>query len=156
MEKEIIKMYLDGDSALVIEKRTGINYKRVYRILKDNGIKTRNYREMTLNAIKQGRDSHSEKHSKITSDKWMNTGNPRWKPIGTIRKTKKYTYIKVGNNEWIKEERYIMQKKLKRQLEFDEVVHHKNRNKSDNRLANLRVMKDVDHRKLHANLLNKI
>ena len=46
--------------------------------------------------------------------------------------------------------RWVAEKKLGRQLRSKEVVHHKNRNKQDNRPKNLWVFKDQkSHNKAH-------
>lgn len=46
--------------------------------------------------------------------------------------------------------RWIAGKKLGRKLYDEEVVHHKNRNKLDNRFSNLRVFRDQDeHESYH-------
>lgn len=47
------------------------------------------------------------------------------------------------------EHRYLMEQYLGRELTEDEVVHHKNWNKLDNRIENLEVMTKADHAKLH-------
>lgn len=57
------------------------------------------------------------------------------------------TYI---NGYYIYEHIYIMEKHIGRKLEENEVVHHKNGNKLDNRIKNLEVMNRKSHNSLHA------
>lgn len=48
-------------------------------------------------------------------------------------------------NGWIKEHRYIMSLYLKRKLRKNEVVHHKNGLKKDNRIQNLELLTARKH-----------
>lgn len=57
----------------------------------------------------------------------------------TSRKPRKYTF----------QHRLIMQQHLGRELLLSEIVHHKNHNKSDNRLENLQVVSRSEHIRLH-------
>lgn len=47
------------------------------------------------------------------------------------------------------EHRYLIEQHLGRKLTTDEVVHHKNGNKLDNRIGNLEVMTKSEHARLH-------
>ena len=60
----------------------------------------------------------------------------------------KYKAMKV-NGKRIDEHRYIMEQHLKRKLNRNEIVHHINGNKGDNRLENLKLMSLSEHSKEH-------
>lgn len=69
--------------------------------------------------------------------------------------TKGYVQILVkghpyaDSNGYIFEHRYIMEQYLGRYLRPNEVVHHKNGNKQDNRIENLELMTNSTHSTMH-------
>lgn len=73
-----------------------------------------------------------------------------WKG-GKKRNKKGYILLKVENHpysdkqSYIMEHRLIMEKKIGRYLRPDEIVHHKNGIKDDNRIENLEIMEIGEH-----------
>jgi len=66
---------------------------------------------------------------------------------------KYYKGIKI-NGIAMDEHRYLMEQKIGRKLNYNEVVHHIDCNKHNNKLENLQLMSRIDHVKLHHKLKN--
>ena len=77
--------------------------------------------------------------------------------ISTVEYKKKMTnngYIRIFvDDRWIYEHVYIVEQFIGRELEPEEVVHHINSIKTDNRISNLMLFKN---QKEHAKFHNKI
>jgi len=64
----------------------------------------------------------------------------------------KFGYINIfqpKTKSYKAEHRLVMEQHLNRKLSEDEIVHHINEIKTDNRLCNLQVMNRYDHTLLH-------
>lgn len=102
-----------------------------------------------------GKSKAFKKSRKKLWERYKGDGNPNWKG-GKIGTGKGYIQIyKPGhpysnNDGYVLEHRLLMEKKLKRYLKSEEIVHHKNRIKNDNRIENLKLLKNSsEHHKLH-------
>ena len=80
-----------------------------------------------------------------------------WKG-GRYESQEGYIFVKAPKNHradvrgYIREHDLVMEKHLKRKLEKNEIVHHINGVRNDNRRENLVVMIHNEHNRLHTNL----
>lgn len=76
-----------------------------------------------------------------------------WNRLRSLYASKKergrYIYTKTDDGRRIYVHRFLMEKKLGRKLSSKEIVHHKNGNRSDNRIANLGVISQNEHIREH-------
>jgi len=61
-----------------------------------------------------------------------------------------YRYKRNQAHKLTTEHRYVMEQHLGRKLSYEEVVHHINGDRKDNRIENLQVMTPSHHRLLHS------
>jgi len=83
------------------------------------------------------KDLFDSKNVESSGYRWVYTTNPE-----------------EGRHGWVREHQLVASWVNDRQLTDDEVVHHVNFNKNDNRIENLRVMSRSDHTRLHSFELN--
>ena len=74
--------------------------------------------------------------------------HPRWKG-GRYTTSDGYVYVRVGVGKYKREHRLVMEDFLNRPLLPDEIVHHRNSRKKDNRPENLKLFDQSRHTKFH-------
>ena len=96
---------------------------------------------------------NGRKGKKHTKEAKVKMSKAKWKG----GRTKRYGYILIHRPEhpyaiggYVREHRVVMEYFIKRYLEPQEVVHHRNGIKTDNRISNLMLFKnEKEHRKYH-------
>ena len=146
----LMKEYIDNKkSTPIIAKEFGYSCRVVYNRLKGYNIPRRSHSEALLGY------KHTEATRVNMSKAQTGQNHNNWK--GGRKKTKDgYIYIyspthpfKTVNNQ-ILEHRLVMEKHLGRYLTSEEVVHHENEIRDDNRIENLRLfVNQQEHEKYH-------
>jgi hypothetical protein len=151
---DIYEMYLSGNSITAVNKKTGIPLSTLRNRFKKKGI-LRGRDESIALAGRQGKLSHLKGKKRIFTDSWKNNirqGQLRhWKDKakGLSLKPSGYLEITRGENKGRSQHVVIVEKSIGRRLFRYECVHHKNENKTDNRIENLQLTTIGEHARLH-------
>lgn len=153
---EIDKVLYNGERAYILRrrksgKRKGEMVKDYGKIIRCSCCKKKCF-VMDLQ-IKKGKGKFCSKKCATSKQ-----NHPRWKKGRRIHDG----YIVVfspahpfaGKDLCVPEHRLVMEKHLGRYLKPEEIVHHKNGAKTDNRIENLMLFaNDYEHRKFHKNAM---
>lgn len=159
---KIIRLYQeDGLPMHQIAKELKIAVGSVFNCLKRKGIETRpphiGFKGKTH--TKEARKKMSDKNTgKIVSEETRRKISEARKLEGPGHKKKRDDgYISIyypkhpdSNAEgYILEHRLVMERHIGRRIRPDEVVHHKNHDRADNRIENLELLTFKEHAALH-------
>ena len=151
VNKVIITLYESGSSIPVISKIMNTSKSTIRLVIKEAG-KMRTRQEALRLAGKQGKLSSKpnlgRKWSKETKNKMRNA--KLGKGAGTSLKPNGYIEITMGENKGKGQHRILMEQHIGRKLNSSEVVHHIDKNRSNNKMNNLELMTRSEHAKHHA------
>lgn len=159
-DNEIISLYKDSPMH-VVAKELGISVGYVFNRLHALGVETRPQHlgfkgkrhseeaRRAMSRANKGKTVSRETRAKISEVKKIHRqGHKKKRPDGYI-----YVYFPdhpcSSEEGYIMEHRVVMEKEIGRYIHPDEVVHHKNHVRNDNRIENLQLMTFKEHAALH-------
>lgn len=153
-DSEISRMYSVQNLSLPdISQITGVCISTIRLHLIKSGVRLRSRSEaIRLNPEKIGRKGVK----RVFTDEWKNNiriGKIKYhlgKAKGRSLKSSGYYEITRGENKGKSEHVVIIENIIGRSLRKDEVVHHENGIRTDNRPENLRLMSRSEHSRIHA------
>lgn len=160
MDEAIIDMYVVSEMPMwKIADNVNIAVGTVYNVLKRNGITSRKdtggvrkhteESKLKISIAQKGKTVSEETKKKISESRKMHQcGHKKNRCDGYIALYYP-DYPSSSKDGYVMEHIYIMEQSIGRKLNDDEVVHHINKIKNDNRIENLMVMTKHDHMSMH-------
>lgn len=156
VKDRIVSLYVDSVKSIPeISKETGICRSTVRYTLFKRGV-LRDRTESVRIAAKNGKLSHMKGKKRTFTDDWKkNISIAKLKiaeenAIGTARKPNGYIEYTRGIHKYRRVHVVKMEAFIGRRLRKDEIVHHKDGNRSNNCFSNLQLMTRAEHASLHA------
>lgn len=152
VNKVILDLYQSGKSIPEVSEEVGKSRSAVrYQLKKHDALRTRaegvklaGERGRLGSGMRGKQRIFTEAHKRKIAAARLGSG------CGVSVKPNGYREITTGENKGKGEHRVIVEGHLGRFLGPDECVHHRNHDRSDNRIENLEVMSRSKHARLHA------
>lgn len=146
------ELYVSGKSIPQVSESTGIPRSTLrFRFYKAGILRERG--DGVRVAASDGRlGSGNRGKKRVFTDEWKNNISKAKKGIGVGLSIKPSGYVEITMGEFKGRLQHVVaiEKHIGRKLYDDECVHHVDRDKTNNDLSNLRLMKKTEHSKLHA------
>lgn len=152
---DYIEYYINGHSLPETSDKYDIPMSTLRRKLLSKGVLRSRIEGIRL-AAKKGRMSHLKGKKRVFTKEWKD--NMRKAALKRyenslgyyMHKGSGYYRVSKGVHKGKKLHRVIMEQEIGRKLKSNEVVHHINEIKTDNRIENLQLMTHSEHSSLHA------
>jgi hypothetical protein len=149
VKEKAIALYVQGLSLAQINDRLGVSGASVTSWVRSAGFAVRTKSESTKMAFREGRMKRGGQSGPLSHS---------WRGGRIVSPSTGYVLLKMPEHHrankigYVPEHVVVAEKTIGRPLARDEVVHHINHIRDDNRPENLQVMTDREHRSLHSKL----
>lgn len=163
--ENIRRLYIDEQKPMhQVAKELGVSIGLIHKRIHAYGIQARDWKETfnfkggkhTVEEVERIRKRHIGKVVTVETRKKMSEAAKLKDSGHTKKRTDGYIALyyplhpSANKDGYIMKHRYLMEKHLGRALSEDEVVHHINGKKADNRIENMVVMTPSAHMSYHA------